>query len=227
VSSTENSQAERRRSVRISPKGTVVLSAGDHTEHGRVVNISSGGLLAITDERPTAALLGAAVDVELRLDVASSEWLRLTGHVLRIDGRSIALALAPASEPFMRLMEESSSASSKHLRVRTVVLIDATPERRGLIAEAFRAVGCDVLEISTPLEAIVRLGESQFEPDLIAIADSVPSASSDDLRIFVEREHPRAKLVIIGDDVLPPRGTHWLSSAQDDLIARIRDLFSP
>jgi hypothetical protein len=109
------------------------------------------------------------------------------------------------------------------------VLIDASPERSGPIAEAFRAAGCVVFEVSTPLEAIVRLGESQFEPDLIAIADSVPSPTADELRRFAELEHPSAKLVTLGgDDVAPPDPTHWLSTSgsRDDLIARIRDLLS-
>ena len=131
------------------------------------------------------------------------------------------------SDPFVQLMEESASASQEHRRVRTIVLVDATPERRALIADAFRAAGCAVFEVSTPLEAIVRLGESAFEPELIAIADSLPSSTSDHLRHFVERAHPRAKLVIIGDDVLGPAGdARWLSSTapEAELIERVRDL---
>jgi hypothetical protein len=221
------SQAERRRSVRICPKGTVVVLAGEHVERGRLVNLSSGGLLAIAAERPPPALLDTEVDIELRLDVPSSEWVQLTGRVLRIEGRAIAIALEGAPEPYARLVEDSASASDEHRRLRTVVVIDAIPERSGPIAEAFRAAGCAVLEVSTPLEAIVRLGESPFEPDLIAIADSAPSPTSDELRRFVEREHPRAKLVTIGEDVLAPsEPAPRLSSAgsQAELIARVRAL---
>ncbi len=195
-------------------------------EHGRVVNISSGGLLAIT-ETLTELPLGSEVGIALRLDTPGSAWLPLTGRVLRTAGCSVALALATDTEPFVRLMEDSLSASGMHQRVRPVVLIDATPERRELIAEAFRASGCAVLEASTPLEAIVRLGESQFEPELIAIADSSPNSTSEDLRCFVEREHPHATLVIIADDTLAPAGsTRWLSSSSshDELLARIREL---
>ena len=222
----QKSQAERRRSARISPKGTVILHADDYLEHGRIANISSGGLLATTSERPPTDLLHTEVGVELRLDAASSEWLSLTGRVTRLGAHEIAVALE-SSGPFTRLMEDSASASQEHLRVRMVVLVDVTPERRATIADAFRAVGCAVLETSTPLEAIVRLGESQFEPDLIAIADSAPASRSDDLRHFVEREHPGAKLVTIGDDLFgPPELAHWLSSegSRHDLVARVRDL---
>jgi hypothetical protein len=214
----QSAQAERRRSVRISPKGTIVLLAGEHVERGRVANISSGGLLAVTADRPPAALLDSEVGIELRLDAASSEWLQLTGRVLRIDGHEVAIELARAPEPFERLVEQSSSASTEHRRMRTVVLIDTSPERTGPLAEAFRAAGCVVLAVSTPLEAIVRLGESQFEPDLIAIAGSVPSPTSDELRRFAEREHPSAKLVTLGGDDL--------AGSMDDMIARIRGLLS-
>jgi hypothetical protein len=207
----QKSQAERRRSVRISPKGTVLLAAGEHVERGRIANISSGGLLAITDERPPEALLDAEVDIELRLDSASSGWLRLAGRVKRIGAHEIAVAIE-SSEPFVRLMEDNATASNEHRRARAVIIVDVTPERRASIANAFRTAGCAVLEVSTPLEAIVRLGELQFEPDLIAIADSLPSSTSDDLRHFVEREHPSVKLVTIGDDLQPPGP------------ARIRDL---
>lgn len=219
---------ERRRTQRISPKGSVILFAGEQVEHGRVANISSGGLLAITTEGPPELRPGTEVELELRLDAASSEWLKLAGRVVRIDGASIAIEIE-TSEPFVRTMEDSVSASGVHQRVESVVLIDATAERREPIAEAFRAAGCDVLEVSTPLEAIVRLGESRFEPDLIAIADSVPSSISDDLRVFVKREHPDARLVTIGDDVLaPPGSARWLSSSgrPGELIARIRELLS-
>jgi hypothetical protein len=161
--------------------------------------------------------------------MASSEWLQLSGRVVRIDGCALALALATDTEPFMRLMDGNLSASGVHQRVRSVVLIDATPDRRELIAEAFRASGCVVFEIATPLEAVVRLGESQFEPELIAIADSLPSSISEELRGFVEREHPQAKLVTIGDDLLAPSGSaRWVSSAgsRGDLLAQIRELLS-
>lgn len=220
-------QTERRRSVRISPKGAVVLLAGERIERGRLANLSSGGLLAITDERPPEALRGAEVEIELRLDAPSSEWLRLTGRVVRLDARGVAIALDAAPEPFARLVARSASASNAHRRARSVVLVDANAARRGPIAAGFRAAGCAVLEVAMPLEAVVRLGESQFEPELIAIADSLPSTIADDLRRFVAREHPRATLVTIGDAAdAPPGHPRWLSAAdpRGDLVARIRAL---
>ena len=75
----------------------------------------------------------------------------------------------------------------------------------------------------------MRLGESEFEPDLIAIADSLPASTSDQMRRFVEAEHPRARLVTIGDAATAPDGLAlWLSSANPntDLAARIRTVLT-
>jgi hypothetical protein len=70
----------------------------------------------------------------------------------------------------------------------------------------------------------VRLGESSFEPDVIAVADSA-NDDANDMRAFVEREHPNAKLITIGDEVFQPDGfANWLSSANPnaDLASRVR-----
>src|SRR5207302_3336948 len=155
------------------------------------------------------------------------DWLRMRGLVVRVDPGTIAIAIAPVPEAFAVLVDETSNASRTNDRRLSVVLIDATVGRRMPIAEAFRAAGCDVIDVATPLDAIVELGASHFEPDLIAIADSLPGSVSDELRRFVEAEHPGAKLVRIGDDPLEPVGlAHWLSTLdpQGDLVARIRRL---
>jgi len=218
---------ERRQHQRVSPKGTVIFAAGEQRERGRITNISIGGMLATMTTTPD--MLDRYVELDLRLDDRLARWLRLTGKVVRIDGTNVAVAFADVPAVFVRLIDEISTASHADRRVLSVVLIDATTDRREKIAEGFRAAGCQVIDVSTALEAIVRLGEASFEPDLIAIADSLPSQVSEDLRQFVEREHPRAKLVTIGDELVDPGGlVHWLSSAdpQSDLAARVRHVLS-
>jgi hypothetical protein len=64
-------------------------------------------------------------------------------------------------------------------------------------------VGCNVIEAATSLEAIVRLGESSFEPDVIAVADSIPAATANEMREFVRRNHPQVKLVSITEVIDP------------------------
>jgi|MudIll2142460700_1097286.scaffolds.fasta_scaffold47722_2 hypothetical protein len=220
---------ERRQHQRVSPKGTVIFAAGEQRQRGRIANISIGGMLATTTSTTAERLLDHHIELDLRLDDRLARWLRLSGKVVRIDGPNVAVSFAEVPAIFVRLIDEISTASHADRRVMSVVLIDATPRRRVKIAEGFRAAGCTVIDVSTALEAIVRLGEASFEPDLIAIADSLPSQASAELRQFVEREHPRAKLVTIGDELVDPGGlVHWLSSAdpQSDLAARVRHVLA-
>jgi PilZ domain len=209
---------ERRRHVRIAPKGTVILRVGDHSQTGRLTNLSQGGLMVTTTVTAPARLLDRAIDMELRLDGQIAQWLRAAGRILRIDATRVAIAFDIVPVPLIRLIDDMSARSHTRLRMLSVVLIDADPHRRSAMAEGFRAAGCMVLEISTPLEAIVKLGELSFEPDLIAIADSLPNTVASELRHFVECDHPRVKLVTIGDNPIETPGiAHWLSSANPDL----------
>jgi hypothetical protein len=222
-----NGAPERRQHVRISPKGTVILHAGEHARRARIANIGHGGLFATTKVGASDRLLGRTVDLELRLDDRMAQWLPVTGKIVRVvaDGFAVAFTMIPPA--LVRLLDDTSQASRNHRRRISVVLIDEDTARRSVIADGFRDVGCDVIEGATPLEAIVRLGESPFEPDLIAIADSIAASVAEDLRRWVELEHPHAKLVRVGADLLGPDGIeHWLSSMdpQDDLVSRVRAL---
>jgi hypothetical protein len=220
---------ERRKSHRVSPKGTVSIRAADYDVRGRVGNLSTGGMTAVTLATAPDRLVGAAVELELRLDMQQSAWLRLSGRILRIGSTTIAIAFDTVPDSFGQVVEESLSASHGRRRVLSLVLVDGTETRRLAMAEAFRAAGCAVVDVSTPLEAIVRLGEFHFEPDIIAVADSLPSTIAAEMRHFVDAEHPRAKLVTIGDDAIEPAGlAHWLSSLNpdDDLAARIRGVLT-
>lgn len=215
---------ERRRVVRMSPKATVSLRGRSYAVRGRLRNVCGGGLEMVTLVSAPARILGASVDLELRFDTQQAAWVQLSGRVLRLGATSIAVGFDTVPPNFDQLLDETLTASLNRDRLMSIVLVDATLDRRLRLAEGFRAAGCAVVDVSTPLEAIVRLGEFHFEPDLIAIADSVPTTISGELRTFVESEHPRAKLVTISDDVREPVGlAHWLSSLDpaDDLAARI------
>lgn len=216
---------ERRSDVRVQLKGTVTVRADDYVIRGRLANVSRIGLLATTRVTTARRLLGAMIDLELRFDGMDASWHDLRARVVRIGASDVAMQFVAAPSDFTTAVEQMISRSRTNERALTLVLVDGAPERRGELAAGFRAAGCAVIEVSTPLEAIVRLGESHFEPDLIAIADSLPAAISDELRRFVEREHPRAVLVTIGH-LVPPDVSHWLSTddGRGELAARIRDV---
>ncbi len=217
---------ERRRHARICPKGSSILRVDSHALQGRIANLGEGGML-ITDVDAPERLLGRLADVEVRLDGGFAQWLQATGRIVRIEPGGVAIAFDTLSGELRSMLDELTTASRARIRVLSVVLIDADAQRRSAMTAGFRATGCGVIEAATPLEAIVRLGESSFEPDVIAIADSHPAAAADEMRVFVERYHPNAKLVTIGDEVLRRDGiAHWLSSADpaSDLPDRIREV---
>jgi len=227
--SNYESRPERRQDSRVTPKGTVIIRAQASAIRGRVADLSHCGLSAIIDGKVPAEILDGMVDLELRLDGREASWLELRGHVVRTVGTTLAFEFDGVPAAFAQIIDQTLSAGRRHSRTLSIVLVDATLQRRHAMSEGFRSAGCGVIDVSTPLEAIVRLGESDFEPDLIAIADSVPTGISDELRNFVRTAHPDARLVTIGDATTAPAGLAlWLSAANPagDLAARIRKVLT-
>jgi PilZ domain len=218
---------ERRRHARITPKGTSVVHARSYALRGRIVNLGEGGMFVTTRVSAPEPLLGSAVDIELRLDTGFAQWLRGTGRIVRITADGVAISFDVLPAELRRMIDDLTTASRARVRILSVILIDARASRRAAMAAGFRAAGCAVIEAATPLEAIVRLGESSFEPDVIAVADSHPTVAAAEMRDFVQHNHPNAKLVSIGDAALEPDGiAHWLSSADPsaDLPDRVREV---
>ena len=217
-------QPERRKHERIAAKGTLVTLGPEQSQRGRIANISLGGVYVVTKVAMPDRMLARQIDFEMRLDAGNAEWMRASGRVARLRPNGVAIAFDALSGPLRRVIEDITSSAHARARILAVVLVDSNEKRRSTMATGFRTAGCHVIEASQPLEAIVRLGESSFEPDVVAIADSHGS-DAEDMRRFVEAYHPTARLIAIGDEVLQPDGlAHWLSSndPQDDLAARVR-----
>jgi CheY-like chemotaxis protein len=218
---------ERRKFARVTLKGSVVVYSGEHIQHGRVFNLSEGGLFATTAVTAPLRMLRRNLDLSLRLDAAASEWISAKGQIVRIAAERFAIAFDTAPIALARLVQGMLQDANSRDRVLSVILVDDQTGRRDLIAEAFRSVGCTVIATTTPLEAIVRLGECKFEPDVIAVADSLAAEDATHMRQFVELNHRSSKLVSITDDLTAPDGMlHWLSSADPDgdLGRRIREV---
>ena len=212
---------ERRKESRIAPKGAVTLAFGDTFLQARIGNLTRRGLFASTRLSVPEELLAHKAVIQLRLDGEGS-WLEAHGHVLRIEADGIAFALDDVSSALGAVIDEMSSQSHVHGRTLSVVVIDGDGPRRMAMVEGFRVAGCTVLAVSTPLEAIVRLGASSFEPALVAIGDTV-TGSADELRAFVLRNHPHTKLVAVGMDASSELTSAWLSAddSASDLPARV------
>ena len=211
---------ERRKHARIALKGTAILLAGEYAVRARLVNLSEGGFLATTLVTAPIRLLGRSVDIELRLDDPASQWNRLEGTIVRIGDERVAISLEP-TPALVRLVVEMTDASRTRERVISVILMDEDAARRKLLGEAFRTVGCSLIEAATSLEAIVRLGESSFEPDVIAVADSIPAVTANEMREFVGRNHPDVKLVSITDVIDP--GVNIFQLTPEDLRGNLAD----
>jgi len=211
---------ERRKRPRVTLKGTAILLAGEHAVRARLVNLSEGGFFASTLVTPPRRVLGRSVDIELRLDDRRSQWLRLEGKIVRIGNESVAVSLS-ATAALVRLVEGMTAASRTRERVISVILIDEDAERRKILSQAFELVGCSLIEAATSLEAIIRLGESTFEPDVIAVADSIPVATANEMREFVARNHPHVKLVSITDVI--DRRLNIFQLTPEDLRGNLAD----
>jgi CheY-like chemotaxis protein len=225
-------EPDRRRHARIEPKGTVTIYALGNAHYARLANIGVGGMYIATDVSLPDRLLGRIVGLELRFDGALAAWQRLTGRVTRIAASGAAIVFAaPTAPALLHMIDGLTTASHASARVITVVLIDADASRREAIAAGFRAAGCQIVAVATQLEAIVRLGESHFEPDIIAVASTQPVTAADEMCAFVEHYHPSSMLVTIGPELLDSAGfDNRLSdtTATADLPARIRELlFAP
>lgn len=221
-------EPDRRHHVRIEPKGSVTVHALGNAHRGRLVNIGAGGVYLATDVAVPERLLGRVVELEVRFDGALSAWQWITARVSRLDATGVAAVFdAPTGPVVLAMIDELATASHASRRVLSVVLVDADAVRRAAITAGFRAAGCEVIDVGTQLDAIVQLGGSHFEPDIIAVANSQPVTNAEEMRAFIRRYHPRALLVTIGPELLDPAGlANWLSSSTSaaDLPARIREL---
>jgi hypothetical protein len=216
MSDQSGDRLERRRHPRIGPKGSIIFRTPGYEQPGRIANVSQSGMYILTAVTAPDHLVGCAVEIEVRLDAGKAEWLTAKGRIVRIAPEGLAMMFDEPLAPLLHMIDEQTTASHARSRVIAVVLIDADERRRSAMAAGFRSTGCTIVEASTPLEAIVRLGESSFEPDVIAVADS-SSDAAEQMRAFVERDHPNVKLIRIGDELLRPDGfANWLSSSNPD-----------
>jgi hypothetical protein len=226
MSDRKGARPERRHHPRIAAKGAVILHVQGRSDHGRLANVGEGGMFVATRVRAPDRLLARDIELELRLDGSGAEWLHASGRIVRLEANGLAIAFR-GQQPamIMRMIDELARASHAHDRVINMMLIDSATERRSAMAAGFRTMGFAVVEAATPLEAIVRLGESTFELDVIAVADTVAIEDAEQMRAFVRRNHPHAKLITIGDDIFEPDGfASWLSSSNPDAeLPRLRE----
>jgi stearoyl-CoA desaturase (delta-9 desaturase) len=214
---------ERRDTGRLAPKGSVILDPSGEPQRGRIGHLSRDGLFMLVRLTAPERWLDRSIDVELRLDDTQAEWLRAIGRVERVAADGLAIRFdAPVPQLLRETIAELTAAAARARgSAMSMILIDGDASRGAALAAGLRAYGCTVVQVTSTLEAIVRLGEASFEPDVVAIAALQPGV--EELRAFIAHDHPNTRLVTFGDELLEPDGiAHWLAvDAEPDPLPRM------
>lgn len=197
---TERIDTERRIARRIQPKGAVMFELDGRIVHGRIVNLSATGMLVALEDADCVRPLDPRLVLQVRLDTPLSSWIELEGHVVRIEECALAIELDHAAPAYDALVGNELVAAAQNRRTPCAVVVASDEARRRPVADRLRTVGYVVVEAATPLEAVVRVGEASYEPQVIAVADTMLQTNADELRSFMLREHPDAEILAFGPD---------------------------
>jgi hypothetical protein len=161
----------------------------------------------------------------MRLDGAAGTWFLLHGQVKRVRATDDRLLIALGALPLPLAVLLTSKSGQPRARPIEVMVVDRDLARRVQVADAFRAEGCHVLEASTPLEAIDRLGAASYTTDVIAVADTVPDSIAVDLRNHLDVAYVDALVVAVGEpEWIPGRARLDPSESEGALPARVHSL---
>lgn len=177
---------------------------GAIVSHARLVDLSTGGLSLAVDAGTTLPPAGALVHLDLRLD-GVGRWLHLSGIVVRVETRGarlllvVALVVVPAD--FEDLVQAELLSELECARQPRLLLVDSARGRRELVADAFRALGCLVIEASSPLEAIAQIDQSRLHLWAVVVAETKLASQAEELRRFLAETHPDVRQIFNVADV--------------------------
>lgn len=217
--------AERRRHDRAEVDGCVVVHVPGGEVHGKIVNLSCGGILVReVDEAPPLAS-GLPVLVELELDRLG--WATQAGTVVRSSDGETAIAFQRLAPELGDVIASEVTAATDAKTNPRVVVVDPQPARRRRITDALREAGARSLEASTPLEAVDLIERSRVRVQAVAIAERTRSQTdSDELVGYLAENHPDVRLAVIGERPANPRvGVAQLPSDEHaDFRGPVREL---
>ena len=200
---------ERRKSGRVQSTGTAVVHGGSFAAVGRITDLAIGGLSLLLDDAVAVPDVGEHVRLDVRLD-GLGRWQHLLGSVVRVDARrsgaALVIELLVVPQDFEDLVQDELLSALECAQVPWILLVDGARGRRELVAAAFRATGCHVIEVSSPLEAIAEIDESRLHLWAVVIADTLPASHANELRKFLREMYPVVPLIEVGQRV-PTRTT--------------------
>lgn len=193
--------AERRREPRAHATGTVVIHRARSVAKGRINDLSTRGLALelLRDEDGDGFDVGAPVEIDLHLDGARHRWLQVAGTVCRRDGLALAVRLGDTPDELADLVQDQLVSALECCATPYVVLVDDDPARRARTAHRLRASGCLVREAHAPLEVIAHLDDSGVHPCVVAIAETLPAGSAEQLRAVLAQWHPHTRITILDE----------------------------
>ncbi|HEX2690737.1 MAG TPA: PilZ domain-containing protein [Kofleriaceae bacterium] len=194
----ENVAEDRRRHVRVVANGSVIVY-GVETMRGRLSNISSGGICVRLVEGGPRCSCGESVRIELHLDRTGATWLQFHGEVLRADKHEIAIGFTVVPLDFADVVQGALVSVLEGTALSHVLLVDPNPEHRAPFAALLRRASCRVVEAATPLEAIAHLGGSAIHSWVVAVADTIPASTADELRRFLAESDAPVDVRVLGD----------------------------
>lgn len=194
-------QSERRHCSRVNATGSVFVYGPDRCMRGRLRDLAQHGAAFVLDPGDELET-GMHLRLEIRLDGSASRWLRVRGHVIRVDSdpRSCVVELDSVPGDFEDLVQDELLAALECERRLHVLVVDARRTRCSATTRAFRRAGCHVTSVATPLEAVSGLDDSGLHVWLAAIADTRPAGIADDLRAFIHKRYPSIATVILEDE---------------------------
>jgi hypothetical protein len=166
-------------------------------------------------------MAGACVEVEMRLDGQTGEssgWFVLHGQVarIRLDNHSLIIQIGALPRPLAALIERARNSAVPPVEA---MIVDREVARRTRVAEAFRAEGCQVIEVATPIEALHWLERGWLGTDVFAVADTIPETIGIDLRELLDTVAPDALVVGLGGPEWTPGRERLDPSDGDGLLA--------
>jgi CheY-like chemotaxis protein len=219
---------DRRHSGRVQATGTAIVH-GSCAAHGRILDLGIGGLSVLVDDATAAPDVGAHVRLDVRLD-GIGRWLHLVGSVLRVDARgsgaALVIELLVVPSDFEDLVQNELVSALECAQMPRILLVDGARGRRELVAAAFRAMRCDVIEVSSPLEAIAEIDQSRHHLWAVVIADTELASRADELRRFLGEMYPGVLLIVVGQRVRRQGTTNINVDDVPDLALQIGNLVS-
>ena len=217
---------ERRNSGRVQSTGAAVVR-GAFAAHARIIDLAIGGVSLLVHDAAALPDVAALVRLDVRLDGPGC-WFHLIGSVVRVDARrsgsALVIELLAVPSDFEDVVQAELLSALECAHVPRVLLVDGTRGRRGLVAAAFRAIGHHVIEVSSPLEAIVEIDQSQLHLWAVVIADTKLAAHADELRKFIRETHPELPLIDLGQRTRRAGATRLSVDEIPDLAWQIDNL---